>query len=320
MSVNTQLQNAMDTNKDGKVLGMEIDGLTTRLADVELSHHPMVELHNIFDRPIACINKFRRPALIPKNLKDENDFFQVIVSSIDIIDSIVYSVYLANLKNELNVYKNLLNMTYSSDDQVQLKSSAGEYAKHSKSLLMINYNNQWIRCIELAKLHDVILLEDIDSGKKLTLPHGFDFKAPQKAELARNAFAFKVTFKNLIDPTAIDVGDIINIRMMDSNLRGVSTAEIDLVKAQADEPMKSINETAFDMPPKEPRFSISQMKVKNFPPGRHVLTYLDGSKLGSGKIHVCLSTPENDIMLDKLYKDIQDYIEKNPQKNGYKPE
>lgn len=333
-----------------KASSMDIDEITERME--ELSAHPMatnmVEIQNFFDRPMACINKFRRPALIPKSVKDENGYFHVYVASIDLVDSdnMVYSVNLVNLKNELTVYKTLLNMTY--DRDIPLMTNQEDYAKHSASLLMIKVEGQWSRCIQLTKTEDTILLEDIDSGKKYSFNAGFPFKVPQKQELARNAFAFKMVISNVIDRTGIDVGDIIKIRFLKSNLRGVSEAEVEIDCLDREEQpmelenvdeklpqdakdiyekpkaveMTDVKSHAVDKPPAEiedPRILIKQLKVKNFPVGRQLLTYIDGSKIGSGRIHVCLATAENVAFTDKLFYEIQQYIALNDDKNGYKP-
>lgn len=357
---------------------MDLDEVTTRMEDVDVSSSSgLVEIQNFFDRPMACINKFRRPAMIPKNVKDDNGFFHVVITSIDLVDleNIVYSVNLASLKNELIVYKALLNMTYEKDQMIPLLSSPLDYPKHSKSLMMIKIDSQWTRCVELLVFDNMILFEDIDTGKKHRLDVGFSFKMAQKQELARNAYAFKVKFNNIFDRAAVDVGDIVKIYIQSPNLRGVTDAEVEVEILS--EPMESEDfetnaakpqdfKATFDKPkfiedrevieisddeeqstkivdnketslewnldskeftpkkkeqiPVDPRIFIRQLKMKNLPVGRQMLTYLDSSKLKSGKIHVCLTTDEHLEFYNQLFKDIEEYADKNEDKAGYKPQ
>lgn len=322
----------MDTNTPTKeVSDMEMEDLTLRME--ELSTHPiatnLIEIQNFFDRPMACINKFRRPVMVPKNIKDENGYFPVVVSSIDLIDleNIVYSVYLACLKQELIGYKTLLNLTYE-DNATPLLMNASDYKKLSTSLIMIKIGEDWIRCIEISKTDNVIVLEDIDTGKKHSFKSSFSFKKPQKQELARNAFIFKVNLKNVHDRTAIDVGDIIKIRIKSFNLRGVSDAETELYETQErpveiEKPQNVqvifANSTESLSVQEEPRIMIKDLKVKNFPTGPQELFYIDGSKLNVGKAHVCLVSDENSEAQLKLFDGIQEYIYNNEDKNGYKP-
>lgn len=60
----------------------------------------------------------------------------------------------------------------------------------------------------------------------------FLVKPPKKQELARHAFAFKIKLSNLFDPTAVDVKDIVKIRINHLNLREVSTAEVEVENMQ----------------------------------------------------------------------------------------
>lgn len=341
---------ACDTQAQ-KASEMNIEDVIERMKEVEMRENKiasnLIEIQNFFDRPMACINKYRRPALIPKNVKDKEGFFYVYVASIDIVDmeNIVYSVSLVSLKNELTVYKTLLNLTY--DREMPLLNTPTDLNKHSALLLMVRIQGQWLRCVLLSKIGDTILIEDIDSGKKHSFKEeDFSFKVPQKQELSRNAFAFKIVLTNIIDRNAVDVGDIVKIRILTSNLRDVSEAEIEVdnleekpmeienfqavqeklpreIEVVPEKPKQSItvDEKRAEEPPvtEEPRIMINQMKVKNFPSGRHRLTYLDGSKIPSGKIHVCLATEESNNLIEKLFDDIQEYIMKNNEKSGYKP-
>lgn len=345
-----------------KACEMDIDDVTKQVERIDLSTHPMtsdlVEIHNFFDRPIACINKFCRPMLIPKNIKDDSGYFPVMVTSIEIVDietnvDLVYSVILATLKYDLTLYKTLLNMTYESLKEVLL-SSANDYSTYSKSLMMLKIGGQWTRCIQKMKIDSgSIILEDIDTGKKHRFNESFSFKAPQKQELARNAFAFKVKLINIYDRFAVDVGDFVKIRITNSNLRGVSDAEIecdnkepepmeemdfevkpqstqvfDVSRVESQNDKKELQEDVKIFTPKMPekaaepeedRIFIKEIKVKQFPTGKQTLTFMDGSKIDKGKLHVCIATENHYCFHEDLFYNIQDYVDKNEDLNNYKP-
>jgi hypothetical protein len=344
-SIINQLNVAMDTQATETCTQrekMEIDNLTDQME--QLSTHPMatnvVEIQNFFDRPMMCINKYRRPALIPKNAKDEKDYFHVVVASIDLVnlETIIYSVYLACLKPELAAYKASLNNVYE-NSAIPLIKSTDDTGKNP--LKMIKIGNHWMRCIRATENLADNSFVDIDSGKKFNLQE-FSFKVPQKKELARNAFSFKIRLLNIADRTAVDVGDIVKIRLNISNLRGISDAEVEvefwneqgegIKEPQIVEQQVPTVEVIFEnakntikceeMPkvaeaPKEPRIMVPQMRVKNFPLGLQELVYLDGSKLKHGKIHVCLARDGESS--DNIFAKIEEYIAGNEDKNGYIP-
>lgn len=125
---------------------MEVDSIANRLESLGMGQN-MIEIQNFFDRPMASITKFRRPGMIPNNMKDANGFFAVSVTSIDLIDTdnIIYSVVLENMRKGLMEYQQQLNIAY--DDTAVPLVMSSEYAK---SLMIAKVGDQWSRCIQVG--------------------------------------------------------------------------------------------------------------------------------------------------------------------------
>lgn len=307
-----------------------VDELARELHHIKISEHPLaaegVLINEHLDRPMINIHKYDRIAPIPPSAKDFEGFFMVTVTA---IVQRIYSVVLNESKEDICLFKHLLNVTYNDDfNNPSIRIARSEFMKYSKALLIVKVGDQWARCRLQQGDKDNFILEDIDTGRQIKVDGFLIAKRALEPEKMKSALSFKVAFEN--EPGSIAVGDLLKIRLIKSNIYGISTAEVEMTKTENAKKSAEIAHAAAALTwdddenepvtEKTPIFKINRIWVKSLPMrGKVKLKYVDGSRLDQYKMCVFESTAENELFYKKLYDDIQSYVSIRQHENNYKP-
>lgn len=340
-----QLANEIDAISNPNVAGntnlieqMNVDDITMGLEDVNIAQSALMDCTLVdlkFDRPVMLIQKYNRIPPVPPTENSLKGILSVTIMHIDIVDlkNLIYSVVLDSQKEEIATFKKYFNYDYNDDElRPPLEYLPQEFMKNAKKVLMIKIDNQWTRChVKSFNNVDKIAVEDLDTGKIHLIDKNHKIKRASEAELMKSAISFKVKLDNNQDPYAFDVGDTFKIEIIRFNINGISNAkimksmeepkpnnEVELKMKPNDQESNVKKESTLKDPPK--KFKIQDLLVKTFKTGKRELTFIDGSKLAQGKMHVCENSEENEKFYVDLSVEIQDYIKQNPNKNNYKPE
>lgn len=221
-------------------------------------------------------------------------------------------------KEEYDNYKNKLQDDYSGEDFIEIKGSL-TFKDH---LVIAMINDSWCRARIIGFTEpDVFCLEDVDSGRKTITTCFNTLKAPRITEIFKPPFAFKASLESLIDPSSVELGDLIKIRLIRFNQMGLSVAEAQLTMPEDEESINELVEASVtqDNQGASNRLLIDQMRVKDIQVGPDVkLLFLDGAKLDSGIIYVCESSSENSVFFSQLSKEIADHVQ-SASRESYQP-
>lgn len=316
------------STKSSTISPMEIDEISSSFKSVMVIEtppafipHPLsveAPLTDQNNRKMMCIRKFKRHVQIDDKLKDEEGYAFVLITEIDEKPdgSVVYWIMPYGVKESANAYKETINERYK-DETIETISSPDAIQKFKLHLVVTKIDGKWCRANILSfSSPNVVSLEDIDSGKKTIniMPKDL-IKVPDEADLLISAYAFKVMFEN-VESKVIECGNIIKLRITHADPYGVSFAE---VKVETESKIQEVLTAPIETPHVE-RLFIDNIQIKEFNVGPKVkLTFLDGSRLEKGKLHVCEGVKENLKFYNKLIKDIADYVKENPNAGNYKP-
>lgn len=310
---------------------MEIDEISSSFKSVLVSETPVIApayiphplsveapLTDQNNRKMMSIRKFKRHVQIDDKLKDDEGYAFVLVTEVEEKPdgSVIFWIMPYDVKKSADAYKETINKRYE-DETIETISSPDAIQKFKLHLVITKIEGKWCRANILNfSTPNVVSLEDIDSGKKTinVMPKDL-IKVPDEADLLISAYAFKVMFEN-VESKDIECGNIVKLRITHADPYGISFAE---VKAETESEMKEVTTAPIEAANVE-RLFIDKIQIKEFNVGPKVkLTFLDGSRLEKGKLHVCEGVTENVKFYNKLTKDIADYVKKNPNAGKYRP-
>ncbi|CRK94176.1 CLUMA_CG007692, isoform A [Clunio marinus] len=251
--------------------------------------------------------------------------------------SVFYWVMPLEAKNSFESYKVLLNMIYEFDDIPLIPFE--KLKCFMSSLVMAEVDGQWrrMKIFQLENNFKRVILQDIDSGRKELLQmQKTIIKKPNRKDLLKPAFAFKVKLENEScsnKSQSYEIGKIIELRFKakensNKNTENYIAAEVKL-KEKLDAEVKpdsnkevmnelvKIDQTMFTLPE---RFYVDSIEVEDLPIGSNINILILNNLLEVGKLHVMENVKNNIESFAKMCQDIKTYTESYPSKNYYKPE
>jgi len=307
------------------MMSMEVDDMTRQMdASLAIREHPLVNRRSGHEsRTMLTAPKFKRHVLLKPENADAEGFNNVVITYEEKKDdgSSYFWISPNALSQEKEEYKRSLANSYE-NPCIPFINNTAELSAHKTRLVLKMMNGEWARMRILKLAEDIVALEDLDSGKKTIVSVAqAQVKAALDEDLLRSAYAFKVMFENLDDPSMLDVGDVVQIKITQAALYAPTFAVLKIAPTE----MEMAEENKAPAIPQLPdrsdalqRYYVENIQVKDFHTGPAVkMMYLDGSKLEKGLLHICEENNENITMYQSLCSDIAIYTKAN--ETGYHP-
>jgi hypothetical protein len=258
------------------------------------------------------IRKFKRPVEMDKELMDGEGYGHVVITGIDgqVADTIVYNAMPLEVRDSYKAYKIALNEAYSGNHpEIPIE----ELAQFKRHMIIAKIDNDWVRgnVLNISMADKVFSVEDIDTGRKGVVTN-YVVKVPLEAEMHKAPYSFKIVLENLTNGETLEVGDIVKIRIAQSNPFSYSWAQIKTSNVPSPDSSKASKVVG--------PITVDQIEPIGMSCGPQVkVLYIDGCRLGKGLLYLTESKPEHFDFYDKLMKEIEEFMAKNPPM-GYRPQ